>query len=104
MNRAIHTVHRQATRPRVTGALRRALTAALMGIVPSVAAACPACYGGATGPVIDGMNAAVLVMIGITGGVFSWIVAFALRIARREAIDDLPASNGSADADGSGPR
>lgn len=61
--------------------------AALAGaasLLPDAAAACPSCYGSAAGPVIDGMNLAVLVMIGFTGGVFSWIIAFAVRIVRRE--------------------
>jgi hypothetical protein len=60
---------------------------AAAALVPSAASACPSCYGSASGPVIDGMNLAVLVMIGVTGGVFSWIVSFAVRIARRERSD-----------------
>jgi heme/copper-type cytochrome/quinol oxidase subunit 2 len=68
------------------GSLLAALACAA-SLVPGAARACPSCYGSASGPVIDGMNLAVLVMVGVTGGVFSWIIAFALRVARRERGD-----------------
>jgi heme/copper-type cytochrome/quinol oxidase subunit 2 len=61
-----------------------ALLAAAAALLSTPATACPSCYGASSGPVIDGMNLAVIVMIGITGGVCSWIVAFAVRIVRRE--------------------
>jgi heme/copper-type cytochrome/quinol oxidase subunit 2 len=74
------------TRGARAGARRFALAAiaAAASLMPSAAPACPSCYGSSAGPVIDGMNLAVLVMIGVTGGVFSWIISFAVRIARRE--------------------
>ena len=62
--------------------------AAAGSLLPTAAAACQSCYGSSSCPVIDGMNLAVLVMIGITGGVCSGIIAFAVRIVRRERGDD----------------
>jgi hypothetical protein len=98
MNRDIQG---RRTRAAAAGALRSAVVAALICVLSPPAAACPACYGGATGPVIDGMNAAVLVMIGITGGVFSWIVALGVRIARRERAGIEAAATATTDEAGS---
>lgn len=68
------------------GRFAAAAAAALVwtAVAPATVTACPSCYGSASGPVIDGMNAAVLVMLGVTGAVLSWIAAFAVRVARRE--------------------
>jgi heme/copper-type cytochrome/quinol oxidase subunit 2 len=77
----------------------RAALAAAAALLPSAASACPACYGSASGPVIAGMNLAVLVMIGITGGVLSWIIAFAVRIVRRERHVAPPEPDGTAGRD-----
>ena len=71
------------------------VAAACAVLLPTAATACPACYGSSSGPVIDGMNLAVVVMIGITGGVFSWIVAIAMRLARRERTADAPPGAGA---------
>jgi hypothetical protein len=79
--------------------LGRAALAAAASLLPSAASACPACYGSAAGPVIAGMNLAVLVMIGITGGVLSWIIAFAVRIVRRERPVAPPEPDGTAGRD-----
>lgn len=50
------------------------------------AVACPACFGAASGPTIDGMNAAILAMLGITGTVFGGIVVFAIFMRRRTRV------------------
>mgnify|MGYP001583557044 CR=1 FL=1 len=47
------------------------------------ASACPSCYGQAQGPVIDGMNRAIMTMIGITGFVLTGFVALFISIGRR---------------------
>lgn len=47
------------------------------------AAACPTCYGQAEGPMIDGMNKAILTMIGIIGFVLTGFVALFVSIGRR---------------------
>ena len=47
------------------------------------ASACPSCYGQAQGPVIDGMNRAIMTMIGITGFVLTGFVALFISIGRK---------------------
>lgn len=38
--------------------------------------ACPSCFGATDSPVVDGMNTAILTMLGITGMVLTGIAAF----------------------------
>ncbi len=45
--------------------------------------ACPTCYGQAEGPMIDGMNKAILAMIGIVGFVLTGFVALFVSLGRR---------------------
>ncbi len=45
--------------------------------------ACPSCYGAKDSPMTAGMNTAILVMLGITGVVLSFIVAFFLMMWKR---------------------
>jgi len=45
--------------------------------------ACPTCYGAPGSPMTDGMNMAILSLLGITGGVLSGVVAFFLHMRRR---------------------
>jgi len=52
------------------------LSAALLAILlfgASYVQACPACYGAAHSSRIDGMNAAIMTMVGITGFVLTGI-------------------------------
>jgi hypothetical protein len=81
MRRLRSYLTRAANRPWIRVAVP---LAAAWSLLPPAAAACPSCYGASSGPVIDGMNLAVLVLIGVTGGVCSGIVAFAVRVVRRE--------------------
>jgi heme/copper-type cytochrome/quinol oxidase subunit 2 len=60
-----------------------AISACLMVLFSAPASACPSCYGQAEGPVIDGMNNAIMAMIGIIGFVLSGFVAMFIRIGRR---------------------
>ncbi len=54
----------------------------IVGICSS-ASACPSCYGAADSPLTAGMDAAILVMLGITGVVLSMIVGVFLFLWRR---------------------
>lgn len=45
--------------------------------------ACPTCYGQAEGPMLDGMNKAILAMIGIVGFVLTGFVALFVSLGRR---------------------
>ena len=56
---------------------------ALSALTAAQASACPTCYGRAEGPVVDGMNWAILAMIGITGFVLSGVAAMFVSIGRR---------------------
>jgi heme/copper-type cytochrome/quinol oxidase subunit 2 len=45
--------------------------------------ACPACYGNAQSSRIDGMNTAILTMVGIVGFVLTGISSFFIRMVKR---------------------
>ncbi len=62
------------------------VTAILSVLVPQTAASCPVCYGAADSPLIDGMNAAILVLLGITGCVFAGIGSFFAVMRKRSKI------------------
>jgi heme/copper-type cytochrome/quinol oxidase subunit 2 len=55
----------------------------LLLVFPSMGAACPSCYGKADSPMIDGMNTAIVAMIGVTAVVLLGIVAFSVFMWRR---------------------
>jgi hypothetical protein len=57
-------------------AMRWLALPALLLIMRSTLAACPVCYGASDSPLTAGMNAAILVMLGIVGFVLSSIVGF----------------------------
>lgn len=45
--------------------------------------ACPSCYGAPDSPMTEGMNMAILSLLGITGGVLMSFVAFFVYLRRR---------------------
>jgi hypothetical protein len=49
----------------------------------SVTFACPSCFGAAQGPMIDGMNTAILTLLGITGFMLITISSFFIYMWRR---------------------
>ncbi|MBM4167231.1 MAG: hypothetical protein FJ218_09995 [Ignavibacteria bacterium] len=51
--------------------------------VSSTVASCPVCYGNAQSPVLDGMNNAVVTMLGFTGFVFSGFITLFFYIRKR---------------------
>jgi len=56
---------------------------ALLMMTQLTVVACPVCYGDKASPMTAGMNTAILVMLGIVGGVLSLIVTFFLVMWRR---------------------
>jgi hypothetical protein len=52
-------------------------------MVSEAVLACPSCYGAADGPMIQGMNMAILTMLGITGVVLAAISSFFVMMWRR---------------------
>ncbi len=59
--------------------------------VATTASSCPSCFGQAQGPLIDGMNKAILAMIGITGFVLTGFVALFVSIGRKTKQHDADA-------------
>ena len=53
---------------------------------PQRALACPVCYGSADSPMLDGMNAAILALLGITGTVLACIGSFFVMMRKRSKI------------------
>ena len=54
--------------------------------LPSSVFACGSCYGAADSPATNGMNFAILSMIGITGGVLATMTSFFLYLRKRAQI------------------
>lgn len=52
-------------------------------LLGNVAAACPSCYGDPESPMTQGMNMAIMSLLGITGGVLIAIVSFFVYVRRR---------------------
>ncbi|MEK7262884.1 MAG: hypothetical protein AAB071_00050 [Bacteroidota bacterium] len=57
----------------------------ILGILlfPSALFACPSCYGSSSGPMIDGMNAAIATMLGITGSMLCCVTIFFVMMRKR---------------------
>jgi len=62
---------------------RLAATMAVWLAAGAVAAACPICFRVEQGPVTDGVEAAVFVLMGVTTGVLSGFGVFIVRFVRR---------------------
>ncbi len=60
-----------------------AAAAALLALGPRAAAACAVCYGAAGSPMVDGMNNAILVLLGIVALVQGGLVALFFAIRQR---------------------
>ena len=58
----------------------------LVLILPKIAAACPSCYGAAKSPMIDGMNMAILGMLGVTGIVLFGVSSFFFMVMKRARV------------------
>jgi LPXTG-motif cell wall-anchored protein len=57
------------------------------------ARACPSCFGDPDSPMTGGMNAAILILLGITGSVLAALVLFFLYLRRRWVIVNRPFRN-----------
>ena len=75
------------------------LTVAFITLVlPASALACGSCYGAADTPATNGMNFAILSMLGITGSVLAGLTSFFLLLRKRAkmylaTIDDHEMTN-----------
>ena len=52
-------------------------------LVPEFLAACPSCYGAADAPMTEGMNMAILALMGVTGSVLVGFVSFFVYLRKR---------------------
>jgi hypothetical protein len=52
-------------------------------VIPAAAWACPVCFGDPNSPMVHGMNWAILLLLGITGGVLTGFAAFIVYLFRR---------------------
>lgn len=68
----------------IGSARHRILLVAVLWIASGAAAlACPICFQVEEGPVTDGIRAAVLVLVSVTGTVLAGFAAFIVRFVRR---------------------
>jgi len=67
------------TRPRVV----RAMLAIAGALVPAPLLACPVCFGAGDGPMGAGLNAGVMVLLGVTAVVLSGFAAGIVAFVRR---------------------
>lgn len=70
----------------------------LLVVISAIAPACPVCYGDTESKMADGVNAAILVLLGITGGVLTLFTSLFLRFRKRIKMTlsdtvDYPSSN-----------
>ena len=61
-----------------------------IGSAPKGVLACPVCFGALEGPIADGTNKAILVLLGVTGGVLLAFAAFFIYLIRRSRVAVLP--------------
>lgn len=55
----------------------------LLSIIAETGTSCPVCYGETDAKTAEGINLAILLMIGVTGGVLGGILAFIVNVKRR---------------------
>ena len=66
--------------------MNRGLTLLIVGIfllIPEFLSACPSCYGAADAPMTEGMNMAILSLMGVTGSVLVAFVSFFVYLRKR---------------------
>jgi len=59
------------------------LVVGVLFLVPEFLAACPSCYGAADAPMTEGMNMAILSLMGVTGSVLVGFVSFFVYLRKR---------------------
>ena len=60
-----------------------ALVVFVLVITTGSASACPSCYGAPDSPMTEGMNMAIMSLLGVTGGVLAAFVGFFVYLRRR---------------------
>lgn len=65
-------------------------------LAPEVTRACAVCFGDPESPMTDGINLAILTLVGVTGSVLGGFVAFFLHLRKRARLFSRPKPNGKA--------
>ena len=73
--------------------LLQALLSALLFACAQTAAACPSCFGDPDSSMTSGMNAAILILLGITGMVLAAVSVFFLYLRKRWVDVNRPFQN-----------
>lgn len=63
--------------------MKAIIVIALIWIIPRIVVACPSCYGAPDAPMTEGLNLALLSLLGITGGVLAAFVSFFVYLHKR---------------------
>jgi hypothetical protein len=66
-----------------------------MALAPESVLACPVCFGALDGPLADGANKAILVLLGITMSVLAAFAAFFIYLVRRARAFEAAADMGA---------
>ena len=66
---------------------------AVLCATAQMAAACPSCYGDPDSPMTAGMNAAIMILLGITGSVLAAVTIFFVYLRRRWVAVNRPFQN-----------
>lgn len=66
---------------------RLGLVSLLFILTQSLASACPVCFGAEGDPATEGLNFAILTLLGVTGTVVGGFVSFFLRLKRRSRMN-----------------
>jgi hypothetical protein len=69
------------------------LLSALLLVAANAAHACPSCFGDPDSSMTSGMNAAILILLGITGTVLAAVSAFFLYLRKRWVDVNRPFQN-----------
>jgi len=69
------------------------LLAVLYCTFAQMAAACPSCYGDPDSPMTSGMNAAIMILLGITGSVLAGVTIFFVYLRKRWVAVNRPFQN-----------
>jgi len=59
------------------------LSLAVFGLIPDTASACATCFGDPSAPAAQGMNLAIITLLGITGSVLGAVIHTIVNISRK---------------------
>ena len=73
-------------KPRLPILIPAGITVLLLLMMPDIVLACGSCYGAADSSATNGMNFAILSMLGITGSVLAGMASFFLFLRKRAKV------------------